>query len=162
MISQPQKEHHWLQKFIGEWTYEADCSMGPGQPTVQSGGAESVRSLGGLWVVCDGQGEMPGGGPATTMMTLGYNSGTRRYVGSWIGSMMDHFWIYDGSLDAAGKVLTLSADGPSFASDGKMAKYKDVIDFKDDNYRVLTSHVLGDDGTWTGFMTAHYRRKGRR
>ena len=61
--------------------------------------------------------------------------------------------------DAAEKVLTLNAEGPSFAGDGKLAKYKDAIELKSDDHRVLTSHVLGDDGKWQGFMTANYRRK---
>jgi hypothetical protein len=56
-------------------------------------------------------------------------------------------------------VLTLNAEGPSMAGDGKMAKYKDVIEVKSDDHRVLTSHVLGDDGNWQHFMTANYRRK---
>ncbi|MBD1864473.1 MULTISPECIES: DUF1579 family protein [Trichocoleus] len=40
-----------------------------------------------------------------------------------------------------------------------MTKYKDAIDFKSDDYRVLTSHMLGNDGQRYHFMTAHYRRK---
>ena len=56
-------------------------------------------------------------------------------------------------------MLTLDTEGPSFAGEGKMAKYKDMIEFKSDDHRVLTSHVLGDDGKWHQFMTAHYRRK---
>ena len=43
--------------------------------------------------------------------------------------------------------------------DGKMAQYRDVIEIKGDDHRVVTSHVLGDDGRWNGFMTAHYRRR---
>lgn len=70
-----------------------------------------------------------------------------------------HLWVYDGSLDAAEKVLALDAEGPSMAGDGKMAQYRDVIEFKNDDHRVLTSHVRGDDGTWQAFMTAHYRRR---
>jgi hypothetical protein len=34
-----------------------------------------------------------------------------------------------------------------------------VIEFKSDDHRVLTSHILGDDGEWHQFMTAHYRRR---
>lgn len=45
------------------------------------------------------------------------------------------------------------------ADPGTMAKYKDVIELESDDHRVLTSHVLGDDGTWHRFTTAHYRRK---
>jgi Protein of unknown function (DUF1579) len=159
MKSQPQKQHEWLQKLVGEWTYEADCTMGPDQPPEKFKGSESVRSLGGVWVLCEGRGEMPDGGMATTLMTLGYDPQKKRYVGTWIGSMMTHLWVYDGALDAAEKVLTLDTEGPDFAAKGKMAQYKDVIEFKNDDHRLLASHMLGDDGQWHGFMTANYLRK---
>jgi polyisoprenoid-binding protein YceI len=159
MKTEPQKEHQWLQKLVGDWTFEGEASMGPDQPCTKSTGTESVRSIGGLWFLAEGQGEMPGGGPATMLMTLGYDPQKKRFVGTWIGSMMTHLWVYDGELDAAGRVLTLHAEGPSMAGDGKMAKYKDVIEFKSDDHRVLTSHVLGDNASWNQFMTANYRRK---
>jgi hypothetical protein len=158
MMAKPQKEHEWLQKLVGDWTMEAEASMGPDKPDEKTRGTESVRSLGGLWYLAEGQGEMPGG-PATMLMTLGYDPQKQRYVGTWIGSMMTQLWVYDGELDAAGKMLTLNADGPSMAAEGKMTKYRDVIEFKSDDHRVLTSHLLGDDGQWHQFMTAHYRRR---
>jgi hypothetical protein len=102
---------------------------------------------------------MPGGGPATTLMTLGYDPQKQRYVGTWIGSMMTYLWVYDGEMDAAGKVLTLNAKGPSMAGDGTTGQYRDVIEMRSGDHRVLTSHVLAEDGTWQQFMTAHYRRK---
>jgi hypothetical protein len=102
---------------------------------------------------------MPEGGVSTTLATLGYDPQKQRYVGTFIGSMMTHLWVYDGTLDAAGRVLTLDTEGPDFSAEGKMAKYKDVIEFKSDDHRELTSHMLGDDGQWHGFMTGHYRRK---
>lgn len=43
-------------------------------------------------------------------------------------------------------------------AEGKTTKYKDVIEFKSDDHRVLTAHALGDDGEWHGFMTTHYYR----
>jgi Protein of unknown function (DUF1579) len=158
MKTEPQKEHHWLQKLVGEWTFEGEATMEPGQPPAKCTGTESVRSLGDLWFLAEGQGEMPGCGPATMLMTLGYDPQTKRYVGTWIGSMMDHFWVYDGALDAAERVLTLDTEGPDMATEGKLAKYRDVIEFQSDDHRVLTSHLLGADGTWHRFMTAHYRR----
>ncbi|MEX2142922.1 MAG: DUF1579 domain-containing protein [Pirellulales bacterium] len=159
MKEEPQKEHQWLQKLVGDWTYETEAAMEPGQPPEKLPGSETVHSLDGLWTVAQGQGEMPGGGTATMIMTLGYNPQRNRYVGTWIGSMMTHLWIYNGSLDAAGKVLTLESEGPSFAGDGKMANYQDLIEFIGDDHRTLTSRVRGDDGTWNQFMTAHYWRK---
>jgi len=154
-----QKEHHWLQKLVGEWSYEHECPPGPGKPPEKFRGTETVRPLGDLWVLCDGRGEMPGGGTATTLMTLGYDPAKKRFVGTFIGSMMTHLWIYDGELDAAGKVLTLDTVGPSFDTEGKIIDYKDVIEFKSDDERTLSSHMQGDDGKWTSFMTATYRRK---
>jgi len=154
---EPQKEHQWLHKLVGHWVTEADMA---GMPDAQKHrGTETVRSLGGLWVLCEGAGEMPGGDKATMLMCLGYDPKKKRFVGTWMGSMMTHLWVYEGSLDATQKVLTLNSEGPSMSGDDKLAKYRDVIEFKSDNHRVLTSHMLGDDGQWTQFMTAHYRRK---
>ena len=45
------------------------------------------------------------------------------------------------------------------AAGGKMAEIRDVIELKSDDYRVLTSHLLGDDGKWHGFLTANDRRR---
>src|SRR5262249_12439944 len=113
MKVEPQKEHHWLQKLVGDWTFETECIMGPDQPPEKFAGSERVRSLGGVWVLCEGRGETPGGGTGLTLMTLGYDPVKKRFVGSFIGSMMTHLWIYDGALDPAAKILTLDTEGPS-------------------------------------------------
>lgn len=42
---------------------------------------------------------------------------------------------------------------------GSAAKYKDVIAIKSDDHRVLTSHMLGDDGKWNQLVTVNYYRK---
>ena len=159
MPAQPQKEHQWLQKLVGEWTYEIEAMMGPDQPNEKATGTESVRSLGGLWLLAEGQGEMLGCGLATTLMTLGYDPQKQRYVGTWIGSMMTYLWRYDGALDAGETMLTLNSEGPVMTGEEKLGKYKDVIEFKSDDHRVLTSYMLRDDGQWQQFMTAHYWRK---
>jgi hypothetical protein len=56
--------------------------MEPGQPASKFEGSESVRPLGGLWILAEGQGEMPGCGAATTVLTLGYDPQKQRYVGA--------------------------------------------------------------------------------
>lgn len=160
MKVEPQKEHHWLERLVGEWTYESGAPMEPDQPPGKYTGTESVRSLGGVWILCEGRSD-PGASPGETgtmIMTLGYDPGKERFVGTFIGSMMTYLWLYEGELDPTGKILTLDSEGPSFAEEGKMAKYKDVIEIKSDDHRVLSSNYLGDDGEWHHFMTAHYRR----
>jgi hypothetical protein len=158
MQAKPEKEHAWLQKLVGNWTSEMECVMGPDQPPMKSKGAESVRSIGGLWTLGEGTGEMPDGGKMTSMMTLGYDPARQRFVGTFIASMMTHMWKYEGTLDASGKVLTLDTEGPGMSGDGKMMKYKDIITFVDNDRRTLTSRIQGEDGEWTEFMTVHYRR----
>jgi len=159
MKVEPQKEHAWLQQLVGEWTFDVEATMEPGCAPGHFQGTESVRSIGGLWIVAEGKGEMPGGGTATSMMTLGYDPQKKRYLGTWIGSMMTHLWIYDGALDAAEKVLTLDTEGPDMTAEGKLAKFKDVFEVKSDDHRLLTSHMLDANGDWHHFMTAHYLRR---
>jgi hypothetical protein len=101
---------------------------------------------------------MPDGGPATTIMTLGYDPQTKRFVGTFIGSMMAHLWVYEGTMDASGTVLTLEAEGPDMADPGRHTKYRDIVEFRNNDHRLLSSQILGEDGQWHGFMTAHYRR----
>lgn len=163
-MPEPQKQHHWLQKLVGEWTFESECGMGPDQPPMQTTGTEVVRSLGGLWTVGEGTFETPGhvetpGQPeCRSIMTLGYDPQSGRFIGTFIASMMTHLWPYNGSLDAAERVLTLDSEGPSFTGEG-MAKYQDIIEFITDDHRVLRSQVQGPDGQWQPFMKADYRRK---
>jgi len=159
MKVEPVKQHKWLQKLVGEWTSESECSAGPDKPAQKMRGTESVRAVGPVWVVGEGKGDMPDGGLATMILTLGYDTVKKRFVGTWIGSMMTYLWVYDGELDASERVLTLSAEGPDFTTEGKTAKYRDVIEFKSDDHRTLTSFCLGADGKWQQFMQAHYRRR---
>jgi hypothetical protein len=153
---EPSREHRWLQRLIGEWTFEAPAQADQAAAPL---GTETVRALGEIWVVCEGQGQMPDGGPAQTMMTLGYDPEKKRFVGTWIGSMMSYLWVYDGELDPSGRVLTLSAVGPSLAGDGKMLTYQDIIELKSDDHRLLTARVQKDDGSWQQFMSMEYRRR---
>jgi len=154
----PTKQHHWLKKLLGKWTTESQFCSQPGEAPQTLKGSEIVRAVGDIWVVCDGKGEMPGGGVADMQMTLGFDPQSGRFVGTWIGSMMTHLWIYNGELDASEKILTLNSQGPDFTSPGKIAQYKDLIEFINDDYRTLSSHTPGPDGKWNEIMRVHFRR----
>jgi hypothetical protein len=156
---EPQSEHAWLQRLVGDWVFEGEASMGADAPPTKMAGSESVRSIGGLWTMGEGHGEMPDGSPAVTFMTLGYDPQTKRFVGNFIGSMMTHMWIYNGALDADRRVLTLDTEGPDFSGAPAMARYQDLIEFVSNDHRILKSRLQDKDGNWHQFMTAHYRRK---
>jgi hypothetical protein len=158
MNSEPHAMHRWLQQLLGNWTSTSECA--PDQPPEQSVGSEHGRALGDLWVILEGKGTMPGGGEARMQMTLGYDPEQNVFLGTWVGSMMTHMWIYRGTLDADQKVLTLETEGPSFQGDGKMARYRDVITMVSASERTLTSFSHQPDGSWKQFMQATYRKVG--
>ncbi len=157
----PQAEHKWLEQLLGDWTFEASCDMGSGQPEMKTGGQETFRALGEVWVIGDAIIKKVDGSPAYSQMTLGFNPDTKKFIGSWVGSMMTHQWIYEGELDEARKVLTLNSEGPSFANPTILGKYQDIIEFRSADERVLRSQTLGDDGKWVQFMEAIYKRTTR-
>lgn len=157
MPVEPQKEHQWLGRMAGEWTYEMEAEAEPGEPPIKDSGTESVRSLGGIWVMCEASGVTPEGDDATSIMSLGYDPERGRFIGTFISSMMTYLWTYEGELDAAGSVLTLDAEGPAYTGEGMM-KYRDTIEFRNDDHRVQRSSYQDADGGWHEFMTTHYRR----
>lgn len=154
MAGEAQTTHEWLQRLVGEWTYEMDATGPDGEP-MKLKGTESVRSLG-AWVVCEAREEQSEG--MTSLMSLCFDPARQRFVGSFVGSMMPHLWIYEGQLDATGTVLTLETEGPSFEVEGETAKYRDTLKVRGENHRILSSSYLRPDGEWRQFMTMHYRR----
>lgn len=162
MNSEATNEHLWLQQLIGDWRSEGHMAAQPGneaaaQPVTWES-RESVRAIGELWIQAEGHSTMPDGSPAITQMTLGYDPQKQRFVGTWLGSMMSYLWIYEGELDAAGRILTLNTTGPGMSRPGEMAAYQDVIELKSAEHRVLTSHRQDDQGNWHQFMIADYYR----
>lgn len=151
-------QHKWLQQLVGEWTVSAEMSMGPATEPMKAESTESCRALGDLWVVGEGRGNMMGQA-YTSLMTLGYDPKQQAFIGTWVDTMQTHMWIYRGSLDEAKKTLTLEAEGPSFTDPNGKARYRDAITIVGPDHKVLTSSVLGEDGKWTTFLKADYRRK---
>jgi hypothetical protein len=141
---------------VGTWTFQGQADMGPDKPPAKLRGRETVRALGELWIVAQGRGNMPGGGVMTSKMTVGYDPASRRFVGSWVGSPMAHQFVYEGRLK--GKTLTLETTGPDFFNPGRLARYRDAIEVKGPNLRILRSSYRTPAGKWVDFMTCHYTR----
>lgn len=155
----PGAEHKWLEQLVGEWEVKSETNPGPGIEPMQGKGTESVRSVGGWWILGELHGEMMPGMAMTAFLTLGYDDGKKAFIGTWIDSVQPHMWQYTGSLDAARKVLTLEAEGPSFEDPSKTAKYRDSIEIVSKDHKVLRSSMQMTDGSWVSFMKADYTRK---
>ncbi|MEX2535071.1 MAG: DUF1579 domain-containing protein [Trueperaceae bacterium] len=121
-------------------------------------GSGTVRALGDIWFLAEGTHQAADGKPHRSLMTLGFDSNKKRFVGTWFGSMMTHLWVYDGHLSEDGTTLNLDCEGPSMNGDGRMLPYRDVIEVRSDDHRILRGMVKEDDGSWREFMVTHYRR----
>lgn len=157
-MPKPTKEHAWLQKFVGNWSTESSIHMEPGKPPLKTQATETVKSLGGFWIVSEGKGEMMGQ-PVLYNLTLGYDADTKTYTGTWVDSMNGYLWKYSGSVDASGNKLTLESEGPCPMEPGKMFKFKEVTEFKSDSERTFTSSMQGSDGKWTTLVTGVSKKK---
>lgn len=154
----PQKEHEWLQQIVGEWDVESECSMMPGEPAMKWPGTETIRSIGGLWTITESNSKVMDT-VAIGVMTLGYDPERKKYVGTWIDSVNNYMWRYEGTLDESGKKLTLDTEGPSMTEPGKKKMYKESIEIKDKDHKVFTSSIEVKDGEWYTFMTSKATRK---
>lgn len=102
----------------------------------------------------------PDNSPMHSLVSLGFDPVRGKFVGSCIASCMTHHWLYEGSLDADRRILTLDAEGPSFVGDGSMAKYQDIIEVVDQDTYLFSSQILDSNGHWVKFMSGkHTRRK---
>ena len=150
------EQHEWLQQLVGEWNVSSAIEES-GEDSTTWESKESIRSIGGLWIVAEGTADNDGQ-PFASLMTLGYDPNKEAFVGTWIDSLQTTMWSYVGHLDASRRVLTLEAEGPSFEDPSKTARYRDQIELVSTDLKRTTSAVLGKDGAWTTFMAVEARR----
>jgi hypothetical protein len=157
----PSEHHRVLDRLVGDWLYVTSTgheNYDPEDPLKRW--TEKVRSVGGFWVICEGQGNMGDGNTSSMIMTLGYDPRLGHYVGTWVGSMMDKLWVYKGWLEDDGQTLVLEAEGPSMEDPSRTELYRDVIHFIDDDTRTFSGSVRQPDGSFKTFMTSESKRVG--
>jgi hypothetical protein len=158
-FARPTSEHKWLEQFIGEWEFSPPPPPGVQAPPEQQAYVQTFRSLRGIWFIGEGEMPEPGGTVGTTITTLGFDPARNRFIGTWIGSMMSHLWVYEGELDAERRILSLYTVGPDMSGDRGLVHYCDAFEMMDPGHYVQRSSVRGEDGTWAEFMALDYRRR---
>lgn len=149
--AEPTAEHQFLEKFVGEWQ-ATNQVMGPtGEVVTTCRGTSSVRMLGDFWLLSDVVGEWEGT-KVHAVQTIGYNAKAGKFVGTWIDSVSDHMWMYQGHVDESYEKLTLEAEGPNFMGDGKQAKFRDAYEFKTADHIIAASSMQNEEGEWVVFM----------
>jgi hypothetical protein len=159
-LMEPQKEHKLLQNFVGDWDTESDAMQGPNQPPMKYKGQMHAAALGQMWLVANVENNIMGT-KMNAQFTLGYDPDTKKYVGTWIDSIMNHMWHYNGWLEDDGKTLILEAEGPNMLEPGKTAKFRDIYIFKSPD-EMETKALMQQDGEWITFATGSSKRKSAR
>jgi len=131
--------------------------MEPGRPPIRTEGTETVHSFGPFWILADYKGTFADG-PFKGLLTLGYNSRTKKFVGSWISSLSGNILNYEGTLDATGNTLTLEAEGYCHTAPDRLSKFRQVIELWDKDHRRFTSSMQGEDGKYVMRMSINYTR----
>ena len=149
--------HLWLHRSVGEWTTETEA-MDPEGNKFTTTGTESIRKLGEYWIVNEIKGIMPDDNqPAEMVVAIGYDIKKGKFVGSWVGSMMENLWVYEGEMDENG-ALNLYSEGEDMMDESKTAVYRDQISWESDDVRLFTSSAKDEKGEWFSFMTVRSTR----
>ena len=155
----PEPEHAWLKQLVGEWESIAEVKMAPDQPAQQFASTDTCRMLGEFWMIQESEGKMAEM-PFNSILTLGYDPETDKYVGTWVDSMGSHLWRYEGTVDEEGKVLTLETEGPCPLKGMAIGKFRERVEIVNPDHRIFTSTAEDENGEWVTMVTIHSTRKG--
>ncbi|XZE45173.1 DUF1579 domain-containing protein [Pirellulaceae bacterium SH467] len=157
MFAKPQGEHLWLEQLVGTWRFRHTCKMPDGSESTESG-TMVCRTLHSMWFLAESSGDVSSDTtPWSNLLTVGFDTEKKEYVGTFISSMMSSIWSYRGTMDEFGKKLDLYTEGPKFDGTG-IGKYRDTIVYVDPDNWLFLSALQGDDGDWVQFMESEQKR----
>ncbi|MEM1449362.1 MAG: DUF1579 domain-containing protein [Planctomycetota bacterium] len=127
----PGAEHERLARQVGVW--KVDCTYHQGGEPMQIEATETVEAFGGFYTEATFEANMMGA-PFRGRAVLGFEPATGEYVGTWYDTMVPQLFTFRGTFDAAGKGLSMRAEGQDFWS-GAPAAYRTVEEHRDDGSR---------------------------
>ena len=147
----PGPEHAFLKRYAGEWT-----ALIHSEGSEMKGTSSARMECGGLWLISDFKADF-GGMPFQGHGLDGYDPATKKHISVWADSMITRPLLFEGTMDAATKTLTLTAQGVGM--DGKPAKFRSVTRYPDDDHMNFTMYLTGSDGVEQKLMAIEYTRK---
>ncbi len=131
----PDEHHKLLQPLLGKWNTQARQWLGTPKPETATGHAEVKSILGGRFVE-EHYDSVIFGKPYQGKGVTGYDTRTKKFVSSWIDTWGTWITVEEGSMDAGGKTLTLTAqdyDNPA----GKTRPVKFVYTIESNDHHVM-------------------------
>jgi hypothetical protein len=153
----PAKEQQWLNQLAGDWACDIELYFQPYKP-LRCKGTRSARMVGPFWLVEDGKTNIAGT-PFASVLTVGFDPQKKKFVGTWIENTSSFMRKYEGSLDPSGKSMTLECEVPAPHVPGKLAKFKEVFDFKSNDHVIVTTTWQPEEGKWSTLAVVNCRRK---
>ena len=154
----PAEAHKALQGMVGTWDAEVTSWMEPGQPPVKSKGtSENRMALGGRWVESRFTSEMMGQ-PFEGIGYTGYDNQKKKYMGTWMDNMSTAVMVTEGTMDAAGKVMTSTSTMDDFMT-GKPQTIKMTTTIASPDHHVFEMWGPDPTGKVVKQMQIDYRRR---
>lgn len=152
------KEHEVLKQMEGNWDFVMKtAAMGPEHPAAEFKGTETCSPVGSFWMVFDLKTPDMGGVPWHGHGSIGYDAAKKKYVGHFINSMSPEAMTGEGTMDAAGKVMTMTWSGHDH--EGKPSTMREVFEHKDKDHAKMTMSGPGPDGKDMEYFSIEYTRK---
>lgn len=149
----PVSEHKLLKKFVGTWKTTSESFEGE-KSTAKADGTMTGTMLGEFWLLSETKASM-GDFKMRALQTIGYDTSKKKYVGTWVDSIMNHMWHYEGT--AEDNRLILNTEGPNYMAEGRIQKFRDIYEFVSDDEIRTRSEVWQDD-QWVVFMRGSAKR----
>jgi hypothetical protein len=150
-LPQAGPEHQLLKRMEGAWTASIKSDAG-----ASTGTMVCKLACNGLWLTTEFTSDF--GGQSYQGRGLdGYDPAKKKYVSVWVDSMSTRPLLFEGEMDATGKVLTMIGEGPGF--DGQPTRFKSVTRHVDGDHLAFGMFVVAPDGSETQVMSIDYVRK---
>jgi Protein of unknown function (DUF1579) len=133
-------EHAYLKQYLGTWTTEMTFAHDSEGNKVK-GTATFTEVFGGRYIKSDFQSTMEGQ-PFLGSMTMGFNKNRKQFEGIWIDSMGSQVYMFTGTADSTGKVITTTGSMDSMMGDKTTSK--EVTTFSGNTMTFEMFHAEGD------------------
>jgi hypothetical protein len=139
------EQHKWLQPLVGKWNTKARQWLGTPKPETATGHAEVKAILGGRFVE-EHYDSVIFGKPYQGQGVTGYDTRTKKFVSSWVDTWGTWITVEEGTADATGKTLTLTAqDYDSATGKTRPVKFIYSIDTNDHHVMRMYEQIQGKE-----------------
>lgn len=147
----PTEQHKLLERQVGTWDATVSMMGMPDSKAVYT----ATLDHGGLWLIGDFRGEFMG--PFSGHEVKGYSTTKKKYVSTWVDSMINNIMAFEGDYDP--KTQTLAMWTEFDPSTGEPSRSRHDTKFVDADTFTFTMNNPGPDGKLAPVMTITYKRR---